>query len=262
MLRRMVRCIVIALLLLPLAARAQFKGFPTEVHFPSVTVGNIPAGPEITGWIFRPPGPGPFPAIILAHTCAGYGSPVSSSSKANVWGWRMAGWGYLVLAPDSFRPRGKSEVCRKPGIVTPDMRVADIAGALDYLATRPDVIKGSIGLIGHSHGGSTAVRAVQNEYRLAVRGLKGAVAYYPGCSADRDRNVGLPLLVLIGNDDDETLADWCRRLQAAGFTRPKLADVIYYPGVGHSFDRAADDGAAADAEARTKAFFDRMLLNK
>lgn len=261
MLCRMVRCIAIALfLLLPLAARAQLQGLPTEVHFRSVAVGNIPAGPEITGWIFHPPGPGPFPAIILAHTCAGYGSHIASF--ANVWGRRLANWGYLVLAPDSFRPRRKSEVCRKPGIVTPDMRVADIAGALDYLATRPDVIKGHIGLIGHSHGGSTALRSVQNEYRLAARGLKGAVAYYPGCSADRDRNVGLPLLILMGSDDDETLADWCRRLQAAGFARPKLVDVTYYPGVGHSFDRVAGDGATVDAEARTRAFFDKLLLAK
>jgi dienelactone hydrolase len=258
----MVRCITIALvLLLPLGARAQLQGFPTEVRFPSVTVGSIPAGPEVTGWIFQLPGLGPFPAIILAHTCAGYG--LHTASFTNVWGWRLVSWGYLVLAPDSFRPRGKSNVCRKPGIVTPDMRVADIGGALDYLATRPDVIKGSIGLIGHSHGGSTALRSVQNEYRLAARGLKGAVAYYPGCSADRDRNVGLPLLVLIGNDDDETLADWCRRLQAAGFVRPKLVDVTYYPGAGHSFDlRAPDNGATADAAARTRAFFDKLLLGK
>jgi hypothetical protein len=70
----MVRCITIALvLLLPLGARAQLQGFPTEVRFPSVTVGSIPAGPEVTGWIFQLPGLGPFPAIILAHTCAGYG---------------------------------------------------------------------------------------------------------------------------------------------------------------------------------------------
>ena len=68
-------------------------------------------------------------------------------------GKTAGGWGYVVLAPDSFGPRGVKSVCTTPTAVTANMRVADIAGALDYLATRPDVVKGNIGIIGHSHGG-------------------------------------------------------------------------------------------------------------
>jgi dienelactone hydrolase len=62
-------------------------------------------------------------------------------------------------------------------VVTPNMRVADIAGALDYLATRPDVVKGRIGIIGHSHGGSTVIRSAQKNFGLAQRGLAAGVAY-------------------------------------------------------------------------------------
>jgi dienelactone hydrolase len=133
-----------------------------------------------------------------------------------------------------------------------------------------------LGLIGHSHGGWTAVRAAQKSYDLAARGLKAAVAYYPSCNARFDRDVALPLLILIGDKDDWTLAEDCRKLQAAGFTWPDLVEVIYYPNAYHSFDNqgrdrtitvangkshrlAYDPSAAPDAETRTRAFFARYL---
>ena len=62
----MIRALVVALLMLlggPAWAQA--------VSFPSVTVGSSRAGPDVKGWIYKPPGDGPFPAIILAHSCAG-----------------------------------------------------------------------------------------------------------------------------------------------------------------------------------------------
>ena len=99
--------------------------------------------------------------------------------------------------------------------------------------------------------------------------LAGAVAYYTLLSV-------VPLLILIGDKDDWTLAANCRKLQAAGFARPELVDVVYYPTAYHSFDSrvldrtitvadgkshhlAYDPAAAPDAEARTRAFFDKYL---
>jgi len=241
-----------------------------SVRFASAAVGSSAAGPAITGWIYRPGGSGPFPAIVLAHTCAGV------NDHTTVWGKLLASWGYLVLAPDSFGPRDEKQVCTKANVVTGNMRVADIAGALDFLATQPDVVPGQIGLIGHSHGGWTTVRAVQKTFGLAQRGLKAAVAYYPSCNAALDSHVDVPLLILIGDKDDWTPADSCRKLRSAGFDRPELVESVYYPNAYHSFDSrnpdrtvpgvrgathrlAYDPAAAPDAEARTRAFFDRLL---
>lgn len=254
------RLLAILLLLLPVGNAAA-----EPVRFASVAVGNVAAGPEISGWLYRPAGAGPFPAIVLAHTCAGVGP------HTEMWAKRLVGWGYVVLAPDSFGPRGVNQVCTKGTIVSGNIRVADVAGALDFLNAQPFVRRGDIGLIGHSHGGWTTVRAVQKNFGLAERGLKAAVAYYPSCWAAFDSHVEIPLLILIGDKDDWTPADNCRKLQAAGFDRPDLVEAVYYPNAHHSFDynvpdRSAfghrlgyDTAAAPDAEARTKAFFEKLL---
>ncbi len=259
------RWLAMLLLLLPFQAMAE------TVRFPSVAVGNTPAGPMISGWLYRPSGAGPFPAIVLAHTCGG----VSGHTEA--WGKLLSSWGYVVLAPDSFGPRGEKSVCGRGPLINGNMRVADIAGAIDYLNAQPFVRRGDIGLIGHSHGGWTTMRAVQANNGLAARGLKAAVAYYPSCAPGLDRDVSVPLLILIGDKDDWTLAENCRRLQAAGFARPDLVQAIYYPNAYHSFDNKAapnrtitvadgkshhlayDPVGGPDAEARTKAFFAQWL---
>jgi dienelactone hydrolase len=191
-----------------------------------------------------------------------------------MWAKRLVGWNYVVLAPDSFGPRGEKNVCSKGNIVSGNMRVADVAGALDFLNAQPFVRKGQIGLIGHSHGGWTTVRAVQKEYGLGRRGLEAAVAYYPSCNAAFDTHVDVPLLILVGDRDDWTPADNCRKLQAAGFARPDLVEAVYYPNARHSFDYNVPDRnafghrlgydtvAAPDAEARTRAFFEKYLLTR
>ena len=241
-----------------------------SVSFPSAAIDGSKATPEIQGTIYRPEGAGPWPAIVVMHGCGG------PSPRTSVWGRRLADWGYVALVLDSFSARGVKSVCTTPGVVTPNMRVADVAGAIDFLAKRRDVAKGRFGLIGFSHGGSTAIRATQKSFDLAKRGLVASVAYYPGCNPAFDREVDVPLLILIGDKDDWTPADSCRKLQAAGFTRPDLVDAVYYPNAYHSFDNKASDrtitvadgkshrlgydpSAAPDAEARTRAFFDKYL---
>ena len=86
--RMLVVCLTILLAGQPASAQS--------VSFPSVTVGSSQAGPEVNGWIYKPPGEGPFLVIVLAHRCAG------TNRHADVWGKLVVSWRYVVLAPDSF----------------------------------------------------------------------------------------------------------------------------------------------------------------
>jgi dienelactone hydrolase len=261
------RVLTIALMLL---LPSGFGAAAQSVSFPSVATANVAAGPPIKAWLAKPAGEGPFPAVIVLHSCAGVGP------HAYAWARLIGGWGYVTLVPDSFGSRGEGAVCTRPNVVTPKMRVADVAGAAEYLATLPFVDKDRIALIGYSHGGSTVMRALQRGAELARRGVKGGVAYYPGCYPQFDRAVDARLLILIGDKDDWTPADRCRALQSAGFVRPELVEAVYYPDAYHSFDANLrsrtvpgapgtthhleyDPSAAADAEARTKAFFEKLL---
>ena len=86
-----------------------------------------PPPASVTGYVFRPAGAGPFPAVILLHGCEGLGWRTARQS-----GWqflsgraeRLVGLGYLALVLDSFEPRGVGEACLKPLTVSPDRRAS------------------------------------------------------------------------------------------------------------------------------------------
>ena len=59
----------------------------------------------IAGELQFPPGAGPFPAIILAHGCAGNGYAEST------WTPLLHQWGYATFVVDSFGGRGITSVC-------------------------------------------------------------------------------------------------------------------------------------------------------
>ena len=61
----------------------------------------------IWGHLSGPKGDGPFPAIVLLHSCGGLGR------SSEVWTARLVDWGYVVLNVDSFGPRGEA-TCHMP----------------------------------------------------------------------------------------------------------------------------------------------------
>ena len=228
--------------------------------------------------LYRPLGASPAPAVIVLHGCAG---PTDATFD---WAKRIAGWGYVAIVPDSFGSRDKTNVCNEPLIMLPGMRMLDVIGAAEYLATLPFVRHDRIALIGFSHGAGTVIDALQEV--LSSVGIRGGVAYYPLCIPQRHTNVAMPLLVFIGDKDDWSPADRCRALQEAGFSHPGLTEIVYYPDVHHGFDVNApshsvsgadllsqngsvtdavqhhieyDPIAARDAEVRTRAFLESLL---
>src|SRR6185312_6260171 len=108
-----------------------------------VRFANAGQSDPVRGYLTRPEGAGPFPAVILLHSCLGL-----PAERASI-GARIASWGYVALFVDDFATRGLKETCAddfKPAL-------ADAYGALAYLASRPDVDAGRVAAVGFSQGG-------------------------------------------------------------------------------------------------------------
>ncbi len=258
---------------------------PAVVSFKNVTPG---AALRIPAEEFRPSGSGALPAVVLMHGCHG----VSESNRN--WGRWLSERGYVALVVDSWRPRGLSEACT-PGQELPNTaRFDDAIGALRWLHSRPYVDRERIGIIGWSNGGVFAMAAVNGPtfertkkrgVEIPPPGFRAAVGVYPGgCfSLVNERSVR-PLLLLVGAEDDWTLASEC--VELADKQRAKGADVtlVVYPGAVHYFDVEGqprtwiaevenrnrpnkccgatvgyDPAAAADAHRRVAEFFGRHL---
>src|SRR5688572_16275948 len=80
----------------------------------SSAVAAAQLGPDqIPAQVLKPEGPGPFPAVVIAHDCSGLG-PKSSGTPAR-WAAELVGLGYVVILPDSFSTRGFPHgVCTDP----------------------------------------------------------------------------------------------------------------------------------------------------
>ncbi len=188
-------------------------------------------GSPLWGHIDKPDGPGPFPAVVLMHGCGGL---LPTHAR---WASLLNKLGYVTLMLDSFRPRSVFNVCTRPvRIVSPSFRALDAYGALAYLQGLTFVDPKRIGLIGWSHGGTSALEAVNHAgitARLPHR-FSAVVAFYPYCI--EDRRFDLPVLILMGEADDWTPLSLCRKLKVNNLHDGTSIELLAYPGAHHAFD--------------------------
>jgi dienelactone hydrolase len=216
---------------------------------------------ELPYTLSRPAGDGPFPAVVILHDCSGLG-PRSSGAP---WRWssELTRRGYVTMWPDSFTTRGyPMGVCTEAARprVTPLERARDAYAALRYMSSLSYVDAKRIAVIGGSHGGSSTLATVVDAPGSASEGkFAAAVALYPGCgqsfgawTVKRANGTSgpiidysgvfkprAPLLILIGELDDWTPAEPCRRLAAAAKAAGYPVELKVYPGAHHSFDSVA-----------------------
>lgn len=217
---------------------------------------------RITGLLFRPEGSegSRRPAVVALHGCGGMYS--TSKSKRDALSLRhqamaelLTREGYVVLFPDSLRPRGQEEICTvdyRRRTVTQANRRLDAQGALAYLQARADVQPDRIASLGWSHGGSAVLAvldarapdvAAWKDRASAPPYFRAGVALYPGCNDSlRSKNgyaVAAPLTVFIGGADDWTAPGPCIDLAKRLAARGEPVTITVYPDTYHGFDGPA-----------------------
>ncbi len=185
-------------------------------------------GDPIQGYLTKPKGAGPFPAVVLLHTCLGL-----PEARASI-GQRIAAWGYIALFVDDFATRGLKETCA----VDFQQALPDAYGAQAYLANLPYVDRARIAAVGFSQGGDTALKIATGGGAGPAGGggavFKAAAAFYPPCANVAGATLVIPTLILVGAKDEVTPAADCAELakrQPAG-----MAKLVLYPGAAHGFD--------------------------
>jgi dienelactone hydrolase len=208
--------------------------FLSALHQPGAAV-------QLSGYLYRPDGPGPFPAVVMLHGCSGLMTRSGKiRSNARFWAEHLRDHGYVALLVDSFTSRGIDEVCTgRHSLSVVHDRADDARGALQFVRQRTDVQADRVGLIGWSNGAG-AVLSVMFEKGEPQRGFRAAIAFYPSCLRTYPGGLNYrpyaPLLVLIGAKDDWTPAapcvQWTERAQTLG--APMHLKV--YPNAYHGFD--------------------------
>jgi len=245
--------------LLPRYALAQTISFTdqrlkaTYVTYPS------PGGTSGTmrGYLVRPSGPGPFPAVLVVHENRGLNPYIEDVAR------RAAVDGFVALAPDGLFPVG--------GYPGNDDDGRTLQAGLDQARLRTDMVNsarflkshalssGKLGVTGFCWGGSTT------NFLAAELGadMQAGVPFY-GAAAETARvpQIKSALLIQYAESDDRINSLW-----PAYETALKTANVQYemhmYPGTQHGFHNNSTpryhEPSARLAWDRTVAFFKKHL---
>ena len=207
---------------------------------------DIPNGTStLHGTLYRPDGPGPFPAVVALHDCGGLTHrPVTEVQLYAQWAQRLVADGFVVLFPDFFGSRGLGSQCREHDrkIRASRERVVDANAARRWLQQQSYVRGEHISLLGWSNGATAALWTVRPAAAPHNDGndFRSAVALYPSCNRLRETawSARVPTLILIGSADDWTPAAACQQMVAGARDRSARVQIVVYPGAHHQFDWA------------------------
>lgn len=245
--------------LLPRYAEAQTISFTDErikaryVDYPS------PGGTsgEMRGYLVKPAGAGPFPAVLVIHENRGLNPYIEDVAR------RAAVAGFLALAPDGLAPVG--------GYPGNDDDGRKLQRSLDQVKLKQDMLNsarylwqhqlstGRLGATGFCWGGG-----ITNHLAVVMgKELAAGVPFYGQAAATEDVvRIEAPLLIQSAEDDPRVNALW-PDFEAALKAHRKHYKHYVYPGTRHGFHNNStpryNKDAADLAWERTIAFFREHL---
>lgn len=193
--------------------------------------------------IWKPKGDGPFPALILVHTCAGI------RQQIGYWRKEAVRRGYVAFVIDSFTSRG-SPSCRPLPPVSTARGVKDVFDAAEHLATFAFVDKSRIAVLGVSWGATVGLRSASPgfvaKFGLPGGHLRAVVSLYPACYLPPfgtspggefvHPDMSTPTLVLLGGQDNETLPQECLTRLEPLKERGAPVEWHVFPNASHCWD--------------------------
>jgi len=231
--------------------------------FASEEMVTLRSGTEnVSAFLAKPDGPGPYPAVIVLHEWWGLDAWMKDQARA------LAKEGYAALAVDLYRGKvtAKQEEAHQLMMGTPmDRQVRDMKAAFAWLAARKDVVRARIAALGFCMGGRNAFELAVQEPTLAA-----AVVYYgtPPTEPATIAKIRAPMLGNFGGDDEGPSPDQARAFEAAARKAGKTFDLKVYAGAPHAFANPNNPwkgyrkDAANDAWVRTTAFLRHYLRTR
>ena len=235
---------------------------------PDVTIGSVFGGSAgLRAYLAKPLGEGPWPGVVAIHEALGLNDMVRRQAD------RLAGAGYLTLAPDLFSDGGAARCL--VGTFRALFRgagkpIADIEASRQHLLA-DDRCTGKVGIIGFCMGGGFALVTANSGFDAAAPNYGQLPRKLPGALAG-----ACPIVASYGGKD-VALRGTARKLEATLDDLGVEHDVKEYPSAGHSFlndeyigpgmlhaiQRIANVGpdpiAAPDAWQRIEQFFAEHL---
>ena len=165
--------------------------------------------------VFKIDRAGPYPAVVIGHTCGGIGNPhIRLRAK------ELLAAGFAVLPVDSYGPRGISS-CRGQTKVDTRHQAIDAYGALRHLRQEPMIDPQRIYYVGYSAGAIAAAQLAAPVFApdspplrfRAIVSNYGSCVFQWGANTFRSqllqRKIDTPILMLMAANDWELRASDC-----------------------------------------------------
>jgi carboxymethylenebutenolidase len=229
-------------------------------------------GDLINAYFARPLGPGPHPAMVLAHHMPGWDQWYREITL------KFALYGYATLTPNLYfraghgTPEDIAAKVRADGGVPDDQAIEDLVGAMKYLRAAP-YVNGRVGIFGTCSGGRHAWLAACRApgFDAIVDCWGGRVVMTPDQLNDKTpvspldytKDLSCPILGIFGNDDSNPTPEQVDQHEAELKKHGKAYEFHRYDGAGHGFfyyDRSAYRQAqAVDGWQKVFAFLEKHL---
>lgn len=229
-------------------------------------------GNQVSGYLARPLGSGPYPGVVVIHEVFGLVTHVKEVAR------KMAAHGYAAVAPDLHHREGPGDsddvasAVRAAGGVPDARAVGDIEGAASLLRSLP-YGNGKVGVIGFCSGGRQTYIAACSIPSLdaAIDCYGGRVVADPGELTERQprapvemtEDLNCPLLGLFGGDDSSPSPEQTMMIEEELQRQGKTYEFHTYDDTGHAFFAdyrpSYHQHTAVDGWRRVFEWFDRHL---